>query len=119
MHINEDFIENIELDTNKEVETTEDVICQWGFAFSNRIVEPNYKVLENKINKVMNKMASVTEYYFELPLRNSQLGPSKHLNHKYDVVVMFNGDLKPRELYSLVESLLKIGHSFYQLLVCI
>ena len=119
MRINEDFIENIELDTNKEVKPSDDVVCKYGFAFSDRIREPNYKVLEDKINKLMGKMASVTEYYFELPLKNSYVGPSKHLDHKYDVVVMFNGELKPRELYSLVESLLKIGHAFYQLLVCI
>ena len=119
MRINEDFIENIELDTNKEVEPSDNVVCKYGFAFSDRIREPNYKVLEDKINKLMGKMASIDEYYFELPLKNSDVGPSKYLDHRYDVVVMFNGELKSCELYSLVESLLKIGHPFYQLLVCI
>lgn len=71
----------------------------------------------------MNRFGSITEHYFEWCSQRERKysGPASRVSfsNNYDGMVMFNGEMKPAELFALVEQLLKLINGNYEILATI
>lgn len=75
------------------------------------------------INQLMGRFGSITEHYFEWCTQREReytgLASRVSFSDYYDRMVMFNGEMKPAELFVLVEQLLKLINGNYEILASI
>ena len=123
MKINEDFIDDIDIQEVSTEQPENIPFCKYGFGLTYRIKEPDRNRYERLINQLMNRFGSITEYYFEWCSQRERkyTGPASRVSFSnyYDGMVMFNGEMKPAELFALVEQLLKLINGNYEILAAI
>ena len=123
MKINEDFIDGIDIQEVSTEQPETVPFCKYGFGFTYRIKEPDRNRYERLINQLMDKFGSITEHYFEWCSQKEReyTGPASRVSYSnyYDGIVMFNGEMKPAELFALVEQLLKLINENYEILAAI
>ena len=123
MKINEDFIDDIDIQEVSTEQPETVPFCKYGFGLAYRIKEPDRNRYERLINQLMDRFGSITEHYFEWcsQRKREYTGPASRVSFSnyYDGMVMFNGEMKPTELFALVEQLLKLINGNYEILAAI